>query len=106
MAGPQQPLDNPKGHAEYTAQRPGSTTLDEPIPSPAPISNAKEANPMNALKAADSVEVLILLDNVTDNLSSVPPFVETEFAALARRRRGTWVLGGDCLCCAAHGLSC
>jgi 7,8-dihydropterin-6-yl-methyl-4-(beta-D-ribofuranosyl)aminobenzene 5'-phosphate synthase len=55
---------------------------------------------------ADSVEVLVLVDNVTDNLSTVPSFVETEFAALGRRRRGVWVLGGDCLCCAAHGLSC
>jgi 7,8-dihydropterin-6-yl-methyl-4-(beta-D-ribofuranosyl)aminobenzene 5'-phosphate synthase len=56
--------------------------------------------------AADSVEVLVIVDNATDNLSSVPSFVETEFAALGRRRRGAWVLGGDCLCCAAHGLSC
>ena len=61
---------------------------------------------MNALKAASSVEVKVLVDNVTDNLSSVPSFVETEWAALGRRRRGTWVLGGDCMCCAAHGLSC
>jgi 7,8-dihydropterin-6-yl-methyl-4-(beta-D-ribofuranosyl)aminobenzene 5'-phosphate synthase len=61
---------------------------------------------VTALKAADSVEVHVLVDNVTDNLSSVPPFVETEWAALGRRRRGAWVLGGDCMCCAAHGLSC
>ncbi len=61
---------------------------------------------MSALEKADSLEVQILVDNVTDNLSSVPPFVETEWAALSRRRRGAWVLGGDCLCCAAHGLSC
>jgi 7,8-dihydropterin-6-yl-methyl-4-(beta-D-ribofuranosyl)aminobenzene 5'-phosphate synthase len=61
---------------------------------------------MSALKAADSVAVHVLVDNVTDNLSSVPSFVESEFAALGRRRRGAWVLGGDCLCCAAHGLSC
>jgi 7,8-dihydropterin-6-yl-methyl-4-(beta-D-ribofuranosyl)aminobenzene 5'-phosphate synthase len=61
---------------------------------------------MSAVKMADSVEVLVLVDNVTDNLSTVPSFVETEFAALGRRRRGVWVLGGDCLCCAAHGLSC
>ena len=61
---------------------------------------------MSGVKIADSVEVLVLVDNVTDNLSSVPSFVETEFAALGRRRRGVWVLGGDCLCCAAHGLSC
>jgi len=61
---------------------------------------------MNALKPVTSVEVQILVDNVTDNLSSVPSFVETEFAGLGRRRRGAWVLGGGCLCCAAHGLSC
>ena len=27
-------------------------------------------------------------------------------AGLGRRRGGAWVLGGGCLCCAAHGLSC
>lgn len=59
-----------------------------------------------ALETVDQVEILILVDNVTDNLSSTPAFVETEIAALGRRRRGAWVLGGDCLCCAAHGLSC
>jgi 7,8-dihydropterin-6-yl-methyl-4-(beta-D-ribofuranosyl)aminobenzene 5'-phosphate synthase len=61
---------------------------------------------MLTLDPIDSVEVHVLVDNVTDNLSSVPSFVETEFAALGRRRRGIWVLGGNCLCCAAHGLSC
>ncbi len=61
---------------------------------------------MLSLVPVDSVEVLILVDNITDNLSSVRPFVETELAALGRRRRGAWVLGGGCLCCAAHGLSC
>jgi 7,8-dihydropterin-6-yl-methyl-4-(beta-D-ribofuranosyl)aminobenzene 5'-phosphate synthase len=61
---------------------------------------------MIALEPADAVEVHILVDNVTDNLSSVPRFVETEFAALGRRRRGKWVMAGRCLCCAAHGLSC
>jgi 7,8-dihydropterin-6-yl-methyl-4-(beta-D-ribofuranosyl)aminobenzene 5'-phosphate synthase len=60
----------------------------------------------DTLETADSAEFLVLVDNSTDNLSSVPPFVETEFAALGRKRRGTWVLSGDCLCCAAHGLSC
>jgi len=57
-------------------------------------------------KPVDSVDVQILVDNATDNLSSVPSFVETEFAGLGRRRRGNWVLAGSCLCCAAHGLSC
>ena len=61
---------------------------------------------MQTPKPVDSVEIQILVDNATDSLSTVPDFVETEFAGLGRRRRGTWVLGGSCLCCAAHGLSC
>ena len=61
---------------------------------------------MNTLMPVDGVEVQVLVDNATDNLSSVPSFVETEVAALGRRRRGSWVLGGSCLCCAAFGLSC
>jgi 7,8-dihydropterin-6-yl-methyl-4-(beta-D-ribofuranosyl)aminobenzene 5'-phosphate synthase len=61
---------------------------------------------MTNLAAIDSVDIQILVDNVTDSLSSVPSFVETEFAGLGRRRGAAWVLGGACLCCAAHGLSC
>ncbi len=59
---------------------------------------------MTCLVAVDSAEVLILVDNVTDNLSSTPRFVETELSRLARR--GVKLVAGDCLCCAAHGLSC
>lgn len=61
---------------------------------------------MTNLATVDSVDIQILVDNVTDSLSSVPAFVETEFAGLGRRRGAAWVLGGACLCCAAHGLSC
>jgi len=61
---------------------------------------------MNTLEVVDSVQVDVLVDNVTDSLSTVPSFVETEFAGLTRRRQAGWVLGGSCLCCAAHGLSC
>lgn len=61
---------------------------------------------MDELEAADHVEVQVLVDNVTDSLSTVPSFVETEFAGLTRRRGGNWVLGGSCLCCGAHGLAC
>ena len=61
---------------------------------------------MTALALVDSVDIQILVDNVTDSLSSVPDFVETEMAGLGRRRGAAWVLGGGCLCCAAHGLSC
>lgn len=52
---------------------------------------------MVPLAAVDSAEFHVLVDNVTDSLSSVPSFVETEFAGLNRRRHGHWVLGGiDC----------
>lgn len=61
---------------------------------------------MTALEAVDSVEIHVLVDNATDSLSTVPDFVETEFAGLTRRRGAALVLGGSCLCCAAHGLAC
>ncbi len=61
---------------------------------------------MTSLAAVDSLDIQIVVDNVTDSLSSVPSFIETEVAGLGRRRGGAWVLGGGCLCCAAHGLSC
>ena len=61
---------------------------------------------MSALQPVDGLEFTILVDNATDSLSSVPKFVETEFAGLARRRGSGWVLAGISLCCAAHGLSC
>ena len=55
------------------------------------------------LEAVEKVEIRILADNVTDGLSSNPPFVEGEMAFLGRRG-----LTGSarCLCCAVHGLSC
>ena len=59
-----------------------------------------------SLEPVDSADVLILVDNVTDGLSTVPAFVETEIAGLDRRRGSVWVMGGNCLCCAAHGLAC
>src|SRR5215475_9888785 len=61
---------------------------------------------MTDVAVVDSVDIQVVVDNLTDSLSSVPSFVETEFAGLGRRRGAGWVLGGSCLCCAAHGLSC
>jgi 7,8-dihydropterin-6-yl-methyl-4-(beta-D-ribofuranosyl)aminobenzene 5'-phosphate synthase len=55
------------------------------------------------MKTVDKLEITILVDNSTDNLSSVPRFVETEFPTQWRLGR---TLSGKCLCCAAHGLSC
>ena len=59
---------------------------------------------MHRLVTADKVEVLILVDNATDSLSTVPAYVENEFPRLWKR--GLRRLSGSCLCCAAHGLSC
>jgi len=56
------------------------------------------------LVPVDRLEILILVDNTTDWLSSVPPHVESETAGLMRR--GIRMLAGKCFCCAAHGLSC
>src|SRR5262245_49331134 len=56
------------------------------------------------LKPVDRLEVLILVDNATDILSSTPSHVESEAAGLIRR--GIRMLASKCLCCAAHGLSC
>lgn len=58
---------------------------------------------MTALATADRVEVLVLVDNVTDSLSSVPAFVTREWQVL--RKRGMKVVAGGALCCANHGLS-
>jgi 7,8-dihydropterin-6-yl-methyl-4-(beta-D-ribofuranosyl)aminobenzene 5'-phosphate synthase len=59
---------------------------------------------MLKLAPADRAEILILVDNVTDNLSSVPAYVETEMPRLWKR--GLKLLSGRCMCCAAHGLAC
>lgn len=56
------------------------------------------------IEPVDSLEIVVIVDNVTDNLSSNPKYVETEVAGAWRR--GMKRLGGQCLCCAAHGLSC
>jgi 7,8-dihydropterin-6-yl-methyl-4-(beta-D-ribofuranosyl)aminobenzene 5'-phosphate synthase len=56
------------------------------------------------LVPVDRLEILTLVDNATDWLSSTPPHVESEAAGLMRR--GIRMLAGKCLCCAAHGLSC
>ena len=59
---------------------------------------------MHAIAEADRVEVLVIVDNATDNLSLTPEYVENEWPRLWRR--GLRRMSGRCLCCAAHGLSC
>ena len=55
------------------------------------------------LRAADSVEITILVDNVSDLLSTVPRGVTSEIPNLFKA--GARKLGGECLCCAHWGLS-
>jgi 7,8-dihydropterin-6-yl-methyl-4-(beta-D-ribofuranosyl)aminobenzene 5'-phosphate synthase len=55
------------------------------------------------LRAVDQLEVLVLVDNVTDALSTVPAGVANETAALVQA--GMTQMSGEAKCCAHHGLS-
>jgi 7,8-dihydropterin-6-yl-methyl-4-(beta-D-ribofuranosyl)aminobenzene 5'-phosphate synthase len=59
---------------------------------------------MNNLIDVDSLDVLIVVDNLVDSLSSTPGYVEGEWTRLWAR--GLSSISGRCLCCGAHGLSC
>jgi 7,8-dihydropterin-6-yl-methyl-4-(beta-D-ribofuranosyl)aminobenzene 5'-phosphate synthase len=54
--------------------------------------------------AVDRVEVLVLVDNTTDSLSTNPKNVEPEWSVLLTGGR-LRVLSGQNICCAHHGLS-
>ena len=54
-------------------------------------------------EAVDRLEFQVLIDNVTDSLSTVPPNVTLEWPALMRA--GMRQLSGKCQCCANHGLA-
>jgi len=55
------------------------------------------------LAQAERLEVLVLVDNVTDTLSSTPTFVTREAARL--QQKGMRLTAGTAMCCANHGLS-
>ncbi len=52
---------------------------------------------------AERLDILVIVDNVLDMLSTVPRFVQRETQVL--RRFGMTRTAGECLCCASHGLS-
>ena len=58
---------------------------------------------VESLREVDTLEVQVLVDNVTDSLSSVPHGVIHEWSHL--KKSGDLVLSGEALCCAAFGLS-
>jgi len=53
--------------------------------------------------AVDRIEITVLVDNVTDSLSTTPSFVTREWVRL--QRQGMKRTMGGALCCANHGLS-
>lgn len=59
---------------------------------------------MPELRAVDRLEVLVLVDNATDSLSTNPKAAITEWAGLLTGGRMR-VLSGRGTCCAHHGLS-
>ncbi|HYB40192.1 MAG TPA: MBL fold metallo-hydrolase [Candidatus Methylomirabilis sp.] len=56
-----------------------------------------------SIAAVDRLDVLVLVDNVTDQLSSNPGDVQSEFANLMKS--GLRTISGEAICCAQHGLS-
>ena len=59
---------------------------------------------MTDIHPVDRIEVLVVVDNVTDSLSTNPNNVQTELAGLLQSGR-MQVLSGKAICCAHHGLS-
>src|SRR5262245_45910946 len=55
------------------------------------------------LAPIDRLEIVVLVDNVTDQLSSNPSGVQSEFAALMKA--GMTTIAGETICTAHHGLS-
>jgi 7,8-dihydropterin-6-yl-methyl-4-(beta-D-ribofuranosyl)aminobenzene 5'-phosphate synthase len=58
---------------------------------------------MPTMEPVDRLEFQVLIDNVTDSLSSAPANVTLEWPALMRA--GMRQLSGKCQCCANHGLA-
>jgi len=58
---------------------------------------------MSSLQSVDRLDIQVLVDNVTDSLSSTPAFVTREWSAL--QRQGMRITSGASLCCANHGLA-
>ena len=55
------------------------------------------------LRPVEDLEVLVLVDNVTDQLSTNPEGVQSEFVALMKA--GLRTVAGEAICSAHHGLS-
>src|SRR5205809_2950821 len=56
------------------------------------------------LREVDRLDVLVLVDNATDSLSTTPKHVVSEWTGLRQAGRLS-ELSGAAICCAHHGLS-
>lgn len=65
--------------------------------------DAGRATGSNELRAVDTVEVQVLVDNATDQLSTNGPGVDSELSRLRSFGMGEWA--GESVCCAHFGLS-
>jgi metal-dependent hydrolase (beta-lactamase superfamily II) len=68
-----------------------------------PKPEEEEVTGTATLHAVDALDVHVLVDNVTDSLSTVPTGVTQEWGCL--NAGGDLVMSGEALCCAAFGLS-
>jgi len=59
---------------------------------------------MTDITTIDRLEVLVVVDNVTDSLSTNPKNIQTEWTGLLQSGR-MQVLSGKATCCAHHGLA-
>ena len=64
---------------------------------------SESSRAMIELKPVDRLEFHVLIDNVTDSLSTAPANVTLEWPALMRA--GMRQMSGKCQCCANHGLA-
>jgi metallo-beta-lactamase superfamily protein len=80
----------------------GSSRLSESDPGCTIIGGEALSNP-SELNVMDGCEILVLVDNVSDPLSTVPNGVTSEIPNLLRA--GARELAGSCMCCAQWGLS-
>ena len=67
------------------------------------VADSRLRNTSPALAVLDSAEVLVLVDNVSDSLSTVPEGVATEFENLVEA--GAESFSGDGFCFACFGIS-
>lgn len=65
---------------------------------------APQADVARGLMAVDAIEVSVLMDNVTDSLSTVPKDVTNEIPLLIKNG-SLKMFAGEYRCCAEHGLS-